>query len=56
MLGVDTGGTFTDFVFVDPNLLINSVSLTGLIVLPISALLFKLSLSRYRESSESLSR
>ena len=55
-LGPQLTAFFTDFVFVDPNLLINSVSLTGLIVLPISALLFKLSLSRYRESSESLSR
>ena len=54
-LGPQLTAFFTDFVFVDPNLLINSVSLTGLIVLPISALLFKLSLSRYRESSESLS-
>ena len=53
-LGPQLTAFFTDFVFVDPNLLINSVSLTGLIVLPISALLFKLSLSRYRESSESL--
>ena len=55
-LGPQLTAFFTDFVFVEPNLLINSVSLTGLIVLPISALLFKLSLSRYRESSESLSR
>ena len=54
-LGPQLTAFFTDFVFVNPNLLINSVSLTGLIVLPISALLFKLSLSRYRESSESLS-
>ena len=54
-LGPQLTAFFTDFVFVDPNLLINSISLTGLIVLPISALLFKLSLSRYRESSESLS-
>ena len=54
-LGPQLTAFFTDFVFVDPNLLINSVSLTGLIVLPISALLFKLSLSRYKESSESLS-
>ena len=54
-LGPQLTAFFTDFVFVDPNLLINSVSLTGLIVLPISALLFKLSLTRYRESSESLS-
>ena len=53
-LGPQLTAFFTDFVFVDPNLLINSVSLTGLIVLPISALLFKLSLNRYRESSESL--
>ena len=53
-LGPQLTAFFTDFVYVDPNLLINSVSLTGLIVLPISALLFKLSLSRYRESSESL--
>jgi len=53
-LGPQLTAFFTDFVFVDPNLLINSISLTGLIVLPISALLFKLSLSRYRESSESL--
>ena len=54
-LGPQLTAFFTDFVFVDPNLLINSVSLTGLIVLPISALLFKLSLSRYKESSEILS-
>ena len=53
-LGPQLTAFFTDFVFVDPNLLINSISLTGLIVLPISALLFKLSLSRYRESSESI--
>ena len=54
-LGPQLTAFFTDFVFVDPNLLINSISLTGLIVLPISALLFKLSLSRYRDPSESLS-
>ena len=53
-LGPQLTAFFTDFIFVDPNLLINSISLTGLIVLPISALLFKFSLARYSESSESL--
>ncbi|HJM59603.1 MAG TPA: MFS transporter [SAR86 cluster bacterium] len=53
-LGPQLTAFFTDYIFVDPKLLINSISLTGLIVLPISALLFKISLSRYRESSKNL--
>jgi len=53
-LGPQLTAFFTDYIFVDPNLLINSISLSGLIVLPISALLFKISLPRYRESSQKI--
>ncbi len=53
-LGPQLTAFFTDFIFADPNLLINSISLSGLIVLPISALLFKISLPRYRESSQKI--
>ena len=51
-LGPQLTAFFTDYIFANPNLLINSISLSGLIVLPISALLFKISLPRYRESSK----
>jgi len=53
-LGPQLTAFFTDYIFADPNLLINSISLSGLIVLPISALLFKISLPRYRESSQKI--
>ena len=53
-LGPQLTAFFTDFVFMDPNNLKWSISATGAIVLPISALLFKVSLSRYKESSEKL--
>ena len=51
-LGPQLTAFFTDYIFANPNLLINSISLSGLIVLPISALLFKISLPRYRDSSK----
>ena len=53
-LGPQLTAFFTDFIFADPNLLIYSISLSGLIVLPISALLFKMSLRKYRESSQKI--
>ncbi len=53
-LGPQLTAFFTDYIFADPNLLINSISLSGLIVLPISALLFKISLPRYKESSQKI--
>ena len=53
-LGPQLTAFFTDFVFMDPNNLKWSISATGAIVLPISALLFKVSLSRYKDSSEKL--
>ena len=53
-LGPQLTAFFTDFVFMDPNNLKWSISATGAIVLPISALLFKVSLSRYKESFEKL--
>jgi MFS family permease len=53
-LGPQLTAFFTDFVFMDPNNLKWSISATGAIVLPISALLFKVSLSRYKTSSEKL--
>ena len=51
-LGPQLTAFFTDFVFMNPNHLNWSLSATGAIVLPISALLFKASLSKYRESSK----
>ena len=53
-LGPQLTAFFTDFVFMDPNNLKWSISATGAIVLPISALLFKVSLSRYKDSSKKL--
>ena len=53
-LGPQLTAFFTDFIFADPNLLIYSISLSGLVVLPISALFFKISLPRYRESSQKI--
>ncbi len=53
-LGPQLTAFFTDFVFMDPNNLKWSISATGAIALPISALLFKVSLSRYKDSSEKL--
>tara|TARA_B100001123_G_scaffold104389_1_gene121022 strand:+ start:12157 stop:13470 length:1314 start_codon:yes stop_codon:yes gene_type:complete len=53
-LGPPTTAFFTDFIFIDEAKLGFSISLTGGIVLPISALLFKISLTRYRESTEKL--
>ena len=53
-LGPQLTAFFTDFVFMDPNNLKWSISATGAIVLPISALLFKVSLSRYKDSFEKL--
>ena len=53
-LGPQLTAFFTDFIFADPNLLIYSISLSGLVVLPISALFFKMSLPRYRESSQKI--
>ena len=49
-LGPQLTAFFTDFIFQDPSKLSFSLSLTATIVLPISALFFWFSLSRYRES------
>ena len=51
-LGPQITAFFTDFVFMDSDRLNWSISLTGAIVLPISAYLFKISLPKYAESSE----
>jgi hypothetical protein len=53
-LGPQLTAFFTDFIFADSNLLIYSISLSGLVVLPISALFFKICLPRYRESSQKI--
>ena len=53
-LGPQLTAFFTDFVFLDSTKLGIAVSLTGLIVLPISAFFFKVSLPRYRKSVEKL--
>lgn len=54
-LGPQLTAFFTDFVFTDTNKINWSISATGALVLPISALFFKASLSKYKESSEILS-
>ena len=54
-LGPQLTAFFTDFVFMDTNKINWSISATGALVLPISALFFKASLSKYKESSEILS-
>ena len=51
-LGPQITAFFTDFVFMNSDHLNWSISLTGAIVLPISAYLFKISLPKYAESSE----
>tara|TARA_X000000368_G_scaffold61387_1_gene43285 strand:+ start:657 stop:1964 length:1308 start_codon:yes stop_codon:yes gene_type:complete len=53
-LGPQLTAFFTDFVFTDTNKINWSISATGALVLPISALFFKASLSKYKESSEIL--
>ncbi len=54
-LGPQLTAFFTDFVFTDTNKINWSISATGALVLPISALFFKASLSKYKESYEILS-
>ena len=51
-LGPQITAFFTDFIFMDSDRLNWSISLTGAIVLPISAYLFKISLPKYSESSK----
>lgn len=53
-LGPQLTAFFTDFVFTDTNKINWSISATGALVLPISALFFKASLSKYKESSKIL--
>jgi len=53
-LGPQLTAFFTDFVFTDTNKINWSISATGALVLPISALFFKASLNKYKESSEIL--
>ena len=53
-LGPQLTAFFTDFVFTDTNKINWSISATGALVLPISALFFKASLSKYKESSKTL--
>jgi len=53
-LGPQITAFFTDFVFLDATKLGLAISLTGLLVLPISAFFFKLSLPSYRKSVENL--
>ena len=53
-LGPQLTAFFTDFVFQDPRHLNWSISLTALIVLPISAIFFKIALPRYQQTSKDL--
>ena len=53
-LGPQLTAFFTDFVFIDTNKISWSISATGALVLPVSALFFKASLSKYEESSKNL--
>ena len=50
-IGPQLTAFFTDFIFMNSSHLNWSISATGAVVLPISALLFKMSLSRYQASS-----
>ena len=53
-LGPQLTAFFTDFIFIDTNKINLAISSTGALVLPISALFFKASLSKYEESSRKL--
>ena len=53
-LGPQLTAFFTDFIFIDTNKINLAISATGALVLPISALFFKASLSKYEESSRKL--
>ena len=54
-LGPQITAFFTDFILMDESKLGMAVAMTGLIVLPLAALLFKIALPRYRDAYQKIS-
>ena len=54
-LGPQITAFFTDFILMDESKLGMAVAMTGFIVLPLAALLFKIALPRYRDAYQKIS-